>query len=87
MSEKSAAERRRYRENRARRTAGPATGTRWSITDARIALDPTLSVPVAAVEVGRSAVAVERLRAKWRAGRLPAGLADQVPPPPVKGCR
>ncbi|EUA65392.1 hypothetical protein I553_10689 [Mycobacterium xenopi 4042] len=30
---------------------------------------------------GRTAVAVERLRAKWRAGRLPAGLVNQVPPP------
>jgi hypothetical protein len=84
MGERSAQERRRYVENRARRTsAGANTGRRWSITDARTALDPTLSVPDAAVAVGRSAVAVERLRAKWRSGRLPAGLINQVPPPPA----
>ncbi|KMV21792.1 MULTISPECIES: hypothetical protein [Mycobacterium] len=79
---RSAAERRRYAENRAQRTAGgDKQRTPWSIDDARAALDESLTVTEAALAVGRTAVAVERLRAKWRAGRLPAGLVNQVPPP------
>lgn len=82
---KSSAERRRYVENRARRTAGgDKQGAPWTISDARTALDVNLSVPQAADQVGRTAVAVERLRAKWRKGELPARLADQVPPPPAR---
>lgn len=82
---KGSAERRRYVENRARRTAdGDKRGAPWTIPDARTALDVNLSVPEAATMVGRTAVAVERLRAKWRRGELPAGLADQVAPPPPR---
>ena len=78
------AERRSYTSRRAERTASTAHNTkmRWTITDARVALDLSLSVPEAAVQVGRTATAVENLRRKWRLGQLAAGLADQVPPPP-----
>ncbi|WP_084020231.1 hypothetical protein [Mycobacterium avium] len=82
---RSAAERRRYTKNRAQRTAGgDKQRTPWSIEDARAALDESMTVTEAALAVGRTAVAVERLRAKWRSGRLPAGLANQVPPPPAR---
>ncbi|MBS1693079.1 MAG: hypothetical protein JST91_12740 [Actinobacteria bacterium] len=78
------AERRSYTTRRAERTASTAHNRkmRWTITDARVALDLSLSVPEAAVRVGRTATAVENLRRKWRLGQLAAGLADQVPPPP-----
>lgn len=78
------AERRSYTTRRAERTASTANNRkmRWTITDARVALDLSLSVPEAAVRVGRTAAAVENLRRKWRLGELAAGLADQVPPPP-----
>ena len=77
-------QRRSYTSRRAERTASTAHNKkmRWTITDARVALDPTLSVPEAALRVGRTAAAVENLRRKWRLGKLAAGLADQVPPPP-----
>lgn len=77
-------ERRRYTARRAERTATSADkhGARWTIDDARVALDLSLSVPDAALQIGRTAAAVEVLRAKWRRGQLPAGLAQQVPPPP-----
>lgn len=81
-------ERQRYTQRRAERTGG--TGDRqwrrWTISDARIALDPSLSVPDVAIRLGRTASAVEGLRAKWRAGRLPEALATQLPlpPPPSK---
>lgn len=81
---RSAAERRRYSANRAKRTAGGEKHrTPWTIPDARTALDPALTVTQAAVKVGRTATAVERLRAKWRSGQLPVGLTDQMPPPPA----
>ncbi|CAN3132296.1 hypothetical protein ACNUDN_30675 [Mycobacterium sp. smrl_JER01] len=83
-SKRSRIERRNYSVRRAERTASTAVrrGQRWSIPDARIALDLSLSVPEAALQVGRTAAAVENLRRKWRLGQLASGLADQVPPPP-----
>lgn len=77
-------ERRRYTMRRAERTVTSADkqGARWTIADARVALDLSLSVPEAALQLGRTAAAVEALRAKWRRGELAAGLAQQVPPPP-----
>lgn len=72
-------QRREYHQRRTNRTAaGQEHGRRWTIVDARVALDLRLSVPEAAAAVGRSASAVESLRRRWRAGRLPAVLADQV---------
>lgn len=81
---RSRVERRNYTVRRAERTASTAVlrGARWSIPDARVALDLSLSVPEAALRVGRTATAVENLRRKWRRGQLAAGLADQMPPPP-----
>lgn len=83
-SKQSKNERRRYTERRAERTAPTAVkaGARWTIADARIALNTQLTVAEAALKIGRTATAVEVLRAKWRSGRLAAGLIDQVPPPP-----
>lgn len=84
----SSAERRRrqlreYHQRRTRRTAdGAEHGRRWTIADARLALDVRRSVPEVAETLGRSASAVESLRRRWRAGRLPAVLADQMPRPP-----
>ncbi len=80
---RSKSERRRYTERRAERTAAGANkrGAPWTIADARVALDLSLSVTDAALEIGRTATAVEGLRAKWRRGELAAGLAQQVPPP------
>ncbi|MUL61005.1 hypothetical protein B5P44_00195 [Mycobacterium sp. CBMA 213] len=77
-------ERQRYTQRRAERTGrtGDRQWRRWTISDARIALDPSLSVPDVAIQLGRTASAVEGLRAKWRAGRLPEALATQLPPPP-----
>lgn len=72
-------QRREYHQRRtSRTTAGQEHGRRWTIADARIALDMRLSVPDAAAAVGRSANAVESLRRRWRAGRLPAALVDQI---------
>lgn len=81
---KSPAERAAYTRRRAIRTADAAVrhGARWSIGDALTAIDPTLTVPEAAVRLGRTAAAVEGLRAKWRAGQLSAALTDHLPPPP-----
>ena len=82
---KTRAERAAYTRRRAIRTADAAIqhGARWSIADALTAIDPTLTVPDAAVRLGRTAAAVEGLRAKWRAGKLSAALTDQLPPPPT----
>lgn len=81
---RSKSERQRYTARRAERTAPTAdkAGTRWSIADARTALNTEFTVSEAALKIGRTATAVQVLRAKWREGRLPAGLVDQVPPPP-----
>lgn len=80
----SKSDRQRYTARRAERTASTAdkAGTRWTIVDARTALNTGLTVTEAALKIGRTATAVQVLRAKWREGRLPAGLVDQVPPPP-----
>lgn len=87
--ERKRQERRRYIDSRAMRTAvqtGKGNKTRsrrpWSIDEARTALNLKLTVPEAAVKINRTASAVEELRKRWRAGRLPASLADQIPPPP-----
>lgn len=78
-------ERRRYVERRAQRTAIAARkkkGRRlWTIDEAKTALDPSLTVPEAALQVGRTASAVESLRLRWRNGRLPDALAAHIPPP------
>ena len=77
-------QRREYHRRRTRQTAGGHEhGRPWTIADARVALDVARTVPEAAIELGRSASAVESLRQRWRAGRLPAGLADQMPRPPA----
>lgn len=82
-SGKTRAERTAYTRRRAIRTADAGRhGSRWSIEDALTAVDPTLSVPEAALKLGRTAAAVEGLRAKWRAGKLSSALTDQLPPPP-----
>lgn len=79
---KTRAERRAYTRRRAARTASAASHhrSRWTIDDARTALDLTLPVPQVALRLGRTASAVEGLRAKWRSGALPLALADQLPP-------
>ncbi|OBK33745.1 hypothetical protein A5658_12915 [Mycobacterium sp. 1245111.1] len=78
---KSRAERQAYTRRRAARTASAGRHRRrWTIDDARTALDTGLSVPEAALRLSRTAAAVEGLRAKWRRGSLPAALADQLPP-------
>ncbi|PJE00760.1 MAG: hypothetical protein CK429_36120 [Mycobacterium sp.] len=78
-------ERRRYVERRAARTAVPGRTQNvkrpWNVDDAKTALDLTLSVPEAALRVGRTASAVESLRLRWRQGRLPDALAIHIPPP------
>lgn len=81
---RSKEERRRYSQRRAQRTgAGAEKGsTRWTVGDARVALDLSLTVTEAAMKIGRTAKAVELLRAKWRRGQLASGIAAQVPPPP-----
>lgn len=80
---KSNAERRSYTRRRAERTANAAHHRhRWTIDDAKTALDLTMTVPDAALQLGRTAAAIEGLRVKWRQGKLPTGLADQLPPPP-----
>lgn len=78
-------QRREYHQRRAAKTAGgQAHRQRWTIPEARIALDGRLSVPQAARQLGRTASAVQHLRQRWRAGTLPRGLADQVPRPPQR---
>jgi hypothetical protein len=79
---KTQTERQAYTRRRAQRTASEATShrSRWTIDDARTALDVTMSVPEIALRLGRTASAVEGLRAKWRSGALPSALADQLPP-------
>ncbi|MDM3927793.1 hypothetical protein CKJ76_24145 [Mycobacterium avium] len=82
---KSRGERRSYTRRRAQRTANASRhGARWSIDDAKAALDLTRTVPELALQLGRTAAAVEGLRAKWRQGQLPQGLADYVPAPPKR---
>jgi len=79
-------QRRAHHLRRNRRTAaGAEHGQRWSIPDARTALDARLTVPEAAEKLGRSANAVESLRRRWRTGRLPTALAEQLPQPPRQG--
>ncbi|MEB3071971.1 hypothetical protein [[Mycobacterium] vasticus] len=81
--QRTRAERRSYTARRAVRTAdAPQHRQRWLIEDARLALDLSLTVPQAAKRLGRTAAAVEALRAKWRGQTLPDSLACQVPPPP-----
>lgn len=72
---------RRYAKKLAERTtpAAGTGGTRWTISDARTALDSSLTVPQAAQQIGRSGAAVKSLRQRWRKGTLPAELADQLP--------
>ncbi len=79
---KSRSERQAYTARRAARTASGAHQhrARWTVSDARVALDVSLPVPEVALMLGRTAAAVEGLRAKWRSGALPAALADQLPP-------
>lgn len=71
----------RYAKKLAERTAPAAdtAGSRWTLSDARTALDTSLTVPQAAQRVGRSGSAVKSLRQRWRKGTLPADLADQLP--------
>lgn len=78
---------RRYLARRAERTAPPpgvSARRPWSLPDAQIALDPTLSVVQAALQIGRSASAVESLRRRWRTGKLPAGLGARLPAAPTR---
>lgn len=82
-AERRRAQRRDYHQRRiAKAPGGGGPRQRWTITEARVALDTTIPVLEAAQALGRSANAVESLRRRWRAGRLPAVLADQVPAPP-----
>ncbi|KAA1250330.1 hypothetical protein F0Q45_10350 [Mycobacterium simiae] len=78
-------ERRRYVERRAARTAVPGRTKRvkklWTVDEAKTALDFSLTVPEAALKVGRTASAVESLRLRWRQGRLPDLLNMHIPPP------
>lgn len=78
---------RRYIARRAARTEPPAQdpGRRpWSIPEAKIALNLSLTVVEAAMRVGRTASAVESMRSRWRAGKLPAALAARLPAAPVR---
>lgn len=75
-------QRREYHQRRAEKTSGgQAHRKRWTIPEARIALDGRLTVPQAARQLGRTASSVEHLRQRWRTGTLPRGLADQMPRP------
>ena len=72
---------RRYLARRAVRTAPPvgvSARRPWSIPDAKIAIDPSWTVVEAALQIGRTASAVESLRSRWRAGKLPAALAARL---------
>ncbi|WP_079528774.1 hypothetical protein [Mycobacteroides abscessus] len=73
--------RRQYAQRVAARTAPSAhsAGAEWSISEAQIALDTALTVPEAALAVGRTASSVRSLRQRWRQGRLSPGLASQLP--------
>lgn len=73
--------RRLYAQRVAARTVPTASsgGAQWSVSEARIALDVSLTVPQAALAVGRSASSVRSLRQRWRQGRLSPGLASQLP--------
>ena len=78
---------RRYLARRAARTAPPTEQSArrpWSIPDAKIAIDPSLTVVEAALQIGRTASAVESLRSRWRAGKLPAALAARLPAAPTR---
>lgn len=76
-------QRREYHQRRADDTAGgQAHRHQWTVPDARIALNLSLTVPQAAIKLGRTASAVQNLRHRWRTGTLPRGLVDQVPRPP-----
>jgi hypothetical protein len=82
-TERRRRQRREYHQRRTFRTSGGQEhGRQWTVADARIALDVRRTAPDVAIELGRSASAVESLRRRWRNGRLPAGLIDQVPRPP-----
>jgi hypothetical protein len=78
-------ERRRYVERRAARTAVPGRAKNvkkpWSVDEAKTALDLSLTVPEAALKIGRTASAVESLRLRWRRGSLPDLLTIHIPPP------
>lgn len=73
--------RRLYAERVAARTVPLARsgGAQWSVSEARVALDESLTVPQAALAVSRSASSVRSLRQRWRQGRLSPGLASQLP--------
>lgn len=76
---------RRYLARRAARTAPPAgelARRPWSIPEAQVALDLSITVVEAAKQIGRTASAVESLRSRWRAGKLPAALAARLPASP-----
>lgn len=78
---------RRYLSRRAARTAPPSpeyTRRPWTIPDAKIAIDPSLTVVAAALQIGRTASAVESLRSRWRAGKLPATLTARLPAAPTR---
>lgn len=78
-------ERRRYIEGRAARTAVPGRTKNvkkpWTVDEAKIALNLSLTVPQAALQIGRTASAVESLRQRWRKGRLPDALSVHIPAP------
>lgn len=79
--------RRRYVARRAARTSPPvgeSVRRPWSIPEAKIAVDLSLTVVDAALRVGRTASAVESLRSRWRAGKLPAALAGRLPAAPAR---
>jgi len=81
---------RRYLTRRAARTTPPAGESArrpWSIPDAKIAIDPSLTVVEAALQIGRTASAVESLRSRWRAGKLPAALAARLPTAPARSTK
>jgi hypothetical protein len=78
-------ERRRYIEGRAARTAVPGRAENvkrpWTVDEAKIALNLALTVPQAAVQIGRTASAGASLRQRWRKGRLPDALSVHIPAP------
>lgn len=83
----ASARHRRYLARRAARTAPPIDETArrpWSVPDAKIAIDPSLTVVAAALQIGRTASAVESLRSRWRAGKLPATLTARLPAAPTR---
>jgi hypothetical protein len=73
--------RRLYAQRVAARTVPSARsgGAQWSVSEARLALDMSLTIPQAALAVGRTASSVRSLRQRWRQGRLSPGLASQLP--------